>query len=971
MYLKKNAIVLAMISATLIVGCSINTDNGKEPSNAAQTAETDMTSAAVDIVLSEAAFLAKTENTHTSYEVVGEALKITFDEITEAEKNSKWPNMKFRPVAGSYDWNTKGGLKLKLENPGNEQVRIEMKVVDAIGSMGAATHQLDLPIYIDAGKTKTVDFLFNGLEMNIEGYRGGSELDLKNIVEFQFYSVGPTGKQEVIVHAIDYIDRTGDFVVSEARTDVVKETSIATVLSLTDFENSADDLVELSLGTTVTEVTDGGDHAVQVAYGIEESYPTIKFSPGVGKVWDWSKYGDVAFAFDAKNIGDKGAQVFLRVDDDADEKLGGKATGVVHSRTGYVQLPPNSSDTYYFTLKDVAEAMNSGMRGEPPKKEFSATQVVFGWGESGLDISNISSIQLYMMNPQNEATIVYDNLRLIPNLSNDTARYVGLIDQFGQYIDETWPTKVTSEAQLVEQGKTALKLIDSAKPLSDRSRFGGWAKGPKLKGTGYFRTEKVGDKWSIVDPEGYLYFATGLDNIRMDDLYTTTGMGLASIAEVSTDNLRPSEVSDQPYNENTEPRTELSPLRHGMFTWLPDYDAPLAQNYNYTEMIHTGPLDHGEIFSFYGANLMRKYETDDRAKALDIWQDSTLARMTDWGFTSLGNWSDPSFYGNGKIPYTAHGWIIGNHKRIDTGNDYWGPMHDPFDANFRQSVATMAKKVSGEVKNDPFCIGYFVDNELSWGNTVFDANHFALALSGLRGSAADSPTKAAFDKFLKGKYGSIAKLNSAWGTDIASWETFAKGFNYQGEFTENVKADLSDLLYLFADQYFKVVSIEMEKVMPNHMNLGSRFSDWGITPEAAKAAAKYVDVMSYNLYATDLESKGDWSRLPELDKPSIIGEFHFGSLDSGMFHPGLLSVDSQADRGKAYAKYMQSIIDNPYFVGAHWFQYVDSPVTGRAWDGENYNVGFVSITDTPYLPLINAAKEVNVSLYERRYGDVK
>jgi len=970
-YLKKNAIVLAMLSATLIVGCSVNTGNDNNLSETAQSAETDMTNSAVDIVLTDADFLAKSENTHTTYEAVGESLKITFDEITEAEKNAKWPNMKLRPVAGNYDWNTKGGLKLKLENPGDEQVRIEMKVVDAIGAMGAAAHQLDLPIYLPAGKTTTVDFLFNGLEMNIDGYRGGSELDLKNIVEFQFYSVGPTSKQEVIVHSIDYIDRTGDFVVSEARTDVVKETSIATVLSLTDFENSANDLVELSLGTTVKSVTDAGDHAIEVLYGTQEAYPTIKFSAGKDKAWDWSKYGDVAFAFDAQNTGDKGVQLFLRVDDDIDEKLGGGATGVVHSRTGYAQLPPNSSDTYYFTLKDVAEAMNSGMRGEPPKKEFSATQVVFGWGETGLDLSNIVSLQLYMMNPQNEATIVYDNLRLIPNLSNDTARYVGLIDQFGQYIDETWGGKITSNEQLKEQGKETLKLVETAKPLTDRSRFGGWSEGPKLEGTGYFRTEKVKGKWSIVDPEGYLYFATGLDNIRMDDLYTTTGMGLNSIGEVSTENLRPSEVSDLAYHENKEPRVESSPLRHSMYTWLPEYDENLAQNYNYTEMIHAGPLKHGEIFSFYGANLMRKYDVNSRSEVLDIWQDTTLARMTDWGFTSLGNWSDPSFYGNGKIPYTAHGWIVGNHQRVSTGNDYWGAMHDPFDPNFQRSVATMAKKVAGEVNNDPFCIGYFVDNELSWGNTEFDANHFALATSGLRATETESSTKKAFDAVLKAKYGSVTKLNNAWGTDIVSWDEFAKGFNFQGEYTEVVKKDFSELLFLFADQYFKVVSIEMEKVMPNHMNLGSRFSDWGITPEAADAAAQYVDVMSYNLYATDLESKGDWSRLPEIDKPSIIGEFHFGSLDSGMFHPGLLSVDSQADRGKAYAKYMQSIIENPYFVGAHWFQYVDSPVTGRAWDGENYNVGFVSITDTPYLPLINAAKEVNVSLYETRYGDVK
>jgi len=42
---------------------------------------------------------------------------------------------------------------------------------------------------------------------------------------------------------------------------------------------------------------------------------------------------------------------------------------------------------------------------------------------------------------------------------------------------------------------------------------------------------------------------------------------------------------------------------------------------------------------------------------------------------------------------------------------------------------------------------------------------------------------------------------------------------------------------------------------------------------------------------------------------------------------------------------MESVIDNPYFIGTHWFQYIDSPMTGRAYDGENDNVGVVTITD--------------------------
>lgn len=134
-----------------------------------------------------------------------------------------------------------------------------------------------------------------------------------------------------------------------------------------------------------------------------------------------------------------------------------------------------------------------------------------------------------------------------------------------------------------------------------------------------------------------------------------------------------------------------------------------------------------------------------------------------------------------------------------------------------------------------------------------------------------------------------------------------------------------------------------------------------------RAAAKYADVVSYNVYKEGLNKK-KWEFLAEIDKPSIIGEFHIGAMDRGLFHPGLIHAENQEDRARMYLRYMDTVIDNPYFVGAHWFQYMDSPLTGRAHDGENYNVGFVDVTDTPYPEMVEAAKQLGRRLYNDRYG---
>ncbi|MCL2624766.1 MAG: hypothetical protein FWD31_13975, partial [Planctomycetaceae bacterium] len=108
--------------------------------------------------------------------------------------------------------------------------------------------------------------------------------------------------------------------------------------------------------------------------------------------------------------------------------------------------------------------------------------------------------------------------------------------------------------------------------------------------------------------------------------------------------------------------------------------------------------------------------------------------------------------------------------------------------------------------------------------------------------------------------------------------------------------------------------------------------------------------------------------LPEgIDKPCVIGEFHFGALDRGMFHTGLCPTDSQDARAAAYERYVKSALNNPYIVGTHWFQYMDQATTGRG-DGENYQIGLLTACDSPYPETIAAVRRVGEQMYELRFG---
>lgn len=903
---------------------------------------------------------------HSTVSIEEDGVQVTLAAVSSEESNSKWPNVSFQNWDPRWNWTNAGAISFEVVNPGSESLNLFVRIADEAGVSGAADHQVDKPFTVAPG-TSQLEIRFNGDNQGIEGDRVGTNLDWASVIELQFYTAGPVAEQTFILGDVTFLDK--DESQKELACAIQNVQEIPTLAMIEDFSVDKS-LIFREGGSTATLIDVDGNQALQIDYAAAPTgYPNVMFQPAAP--WDWSEFGNVALALDIANPGASSVQLFLRVDDAENEDFGGTANGVVDSRNGIIQVPGESeSTTYYFSLAELAASLNPGMRGTPVKGNYNGKPASFGWGED-LTADAIWSFQLYQIQPSDDSTLILDNIRVVEDVSADTSRFVGILDEFGQYTAEQWSNKISSVEELECTGTADLQLIELAEQLEGRSQYGGYAVegSPKYAGTGYFTTVKHEGKWMLVDPEGYLYWATGLDNMRMNDQFTTTGTVFTNLELDPDAPFNPSDVDNDGYASSTEPRSIGSELRDSMFTWLPEYSDELAQNYGYTTAVHTGPLEHGEVFSFYGANLMRKFQEDSIDDAMEAWTDVTLARMWDWGFTSLGNWSDDELlYQNGKVPYTAHGWITGSHKRISTGNDYWAPMHDPYDSEFRVSVKSMVADIDAKTQDDPYMIGIFVENELSWGNLASAANHYAIATATLAMDATESPAKARFVEMLQLKYSNdIAALNTAWSTDFADWAEIEGEITAPAaDSTVDVTADYSAYLEDQAGEFFKVIKEELKAAMPNHLYLGSRFSDWGLTPEAENGAAAHVDVMSYNNYAENLNSLIDFTHLEEIDLPAIIGEFHFGSLDTGMFSPGLVAADDQAHRAEKFVTYMESVLEHPSFVGAHWFQYLDSPTTGRAWDGENYNNGFVSVTDVPYTDIVNAAKAFNESLYEMR-----
>ncbi|MFA6239838.1 MAG: beta-galactosidase, partial [Candidatus Hydrogenedentales bacterium] len=355
----------------------------------------------------------------------------------------------------------------------------------------------------------------------------------------------------------------------------------------------------------------------------------------------------------------------------------------------------------------------------------------------------------------------------------------------------------------------------------------------------------------------------------------------------------------------------------------------------------------GRTFSFYRANLARKYGDTWP----ESWRNTVYARMQFWGFNTVANWSQQDVMENSPLPFTASTGIYGEFRRIEGGGGYWAKMADAYDPSFAAAVEKSVVPVAQRWAATPLCLGYFVDNEISWE---------AIEV-GTLASPPDQPCRVAQVEMLTQKYGDLAALNKAWETNAADWESL----RVPGKRTPACQADLDAFVYAFGVRYFETINSALKKHAPNQLYLGCRFAS--APKPAVRACAAVADVVSFNIYRASV-GRDEYAGENSLGKPILIGEFHFGALDRGMFHTGLVATSNQRERAAAYERYVNSVLDNPSFVGCHWFQYIDEPITGRTYDGENYNIGFLTVTDTPYPEMVRAAQKVHGEMYERRFA---
>jgi len=198
-----------------------------------------------------------------------------------------------------------------------------------------------------------------------------------------------------------------------------------------------------------------------------------------------------------------------------------------------------------------------------------------------------------------------------------------IVDALQQWAEHDWPGKVESLEGI--RGMLTEELLSTEPPPAEEiDRWGGWAM-RKFEESGFFRAEHDGERWWLVDPDGYGFYSLGVNCLRPNSVVETQG------------------------NED-------------LFVELPARDGPFDHLWD--------ARDEGERSLFDGMryNLVRSFGEGWFAK----WMELCRRRMFEWGFNTVGNWSHPDFWRLAQMPasttWRSGCWCGGTGSLPETGS---------------------------------------------------------------------------------------------------------------------------------------------------------------------------------------------------------------------------------------------------------------------------------------------------------------
>ncbi len=498
-----------------------------------------------------------------------------------------------------------------------------------------------------------------------------------------------------------------------------------------------------------------------------------------------------------------------------------------------------------------------------------------------------------------------------PLLDRAEAAHPVLLDALGQNATGDWPGRTADETTLIARLRADLARADSAAYPEHWTRWGGSAS-LRFPATGWFRTHHDGRRWWLVDPEGGAFWSTG-------------PCCASPLVEAATGGLE------------------------HLLAWAPPAKDPAWAE---ARLHRASGTFRGPGINHLAANLLRAFGPADWRAA---WRRLAAAALRRQRFNTIANWSDLELGRESRIPYTRPLRDLSSLTVPKLFRDFPDVHHPGFPA----ACAVWAEQLQ-TTRDDPAFLGYFICNEPTW---AISKNCPAAGM--LVNAAPGAPGRRAFTEWLRARHATDAALAAAWGEPSASFARVAEGDWSTPPASPAFVADAELFSGLMAARLFDILGAACRAVDPHHLNLGARFAH--LPASWMRDAFGSFDVFSFNSYSKrPRAAAAEISAL--LQKPVLIGEWHFGATDAGHPAAALETVATQADRGLAYRRYLEAHAAEPWCVGAHWFTLYDQSALGR-FDGEPYNCGFYDVCHREHAELGAAARASHERLYAVAAGE--
>jgi hypothetical protein len=236
-------------------------------------------------------------------------------------------------------------------------------------------------------------------------------------------------------------------------------------------------------------------------------------------------------------------------------------------------------------------------------------------------------------------------------------------------------------------------------------------------------------------------------------------------------------------------------------------------------------------------------------------------------------------------------------------------------------------------------------------------------------------TKYAWRDFLRTKYGSVAALNTAWGSSYTTWDSDGGWPSGRGVLDESGRwvgrdfdgtdasrkarpalwADLDAFLEQIADRYFAAYKAARDKHYPNHLLFTPAPMQAGTRVPILRATGRHVDAIQSAAVPGGANNKWYQRACDESGKPLFVWLTFTAQTDSNLkpgFAPagwGGFNFPTQALRGQAYARELEGLLNlrasdgTACVVGIDWWEWTDKVI-----GGENMNFGLVTNLDNAY-----------------------